>query len=73
VDAPQTVFNQVKEIREIWIETWWSMSGGEKAEYDRIKATNVLEFWKLYDLWKARNEAERDALEQQKKLRHGRH
>lgn len=56
----------------MWIEIWWSMANGDKAEYDRIKATNVLEFWKLFDLWKARNESERDALEQQKNARNGR-
>ena len=56
----------------MWIEIWWSMANGDKSEYDRLKATNVLEFWKLFDLWKARNESERDALEQQKNARNGR-
>lgn len=27
------------------------MSNGIKSEYDKIVATDVFEFWTLYDLW----------------------
>lgn len=55
----------------MWRELWWVMAGGTISEYERIKSIPVLEFWKLYDLWKARNEAERDALNKRKNAQHG--
>lgn len=56
----------------MWRELWWIMSGGNVNEYNRLKSTVVLEFWKIYDLWKARNLAERDALNQRKNAQNGR-
>jgi len=48
----------------MWRETWWNMAGGIKSEYDRIKKTDVFEFWKLFDLWHASVEKERDYYKQ---------
>lgn len=44
----------------MWRELWFTMAEGKKSEYDRIKATDVLEFWALYDLWKQQNARQRD-------------
>lgn len=39
------------------------MADGKKSEYERIKATDTFEFWKLFDLWKAAISREREALQ----------
>ncbi len=46
----------------MWRELWFSMAKGSKVEYDRIKATPVLEFWGLYDLWRERIKQEVEAM-----------
>jgi hypothetical protein len=51
----------------MWQETWWAMAGGIKSEYDSVKGTDVFEFWKLFDLWKLKQEREVKAL----KMRNG--
>jgi hypothetical protein len=43
------------------------MAKGSKAEFDKIKATPVLDFWKIFDLWNARQKAELEAAKQQNK------
>jgi hypothetical protein len=44
----------------MWRELWFAMAGGSIAEYDRIKRIEVHEFWKLFDLWKAKVAQERE-------------
>lgn len=34
-----------------WIELWHKMARGVKGEYDKIVATDVVEFWYIFDLW----------------------
>jgi hypothetical protein len=51
----------------MWRELWWAMAKGKKSEFDRIKATNVFEFWGVFDLWKEQMKLERSALERQAK------
>lgn len=53
----------------MWREVWWSMAGGVKSEYDKIKATDVFEYWKLFDLWRDRLNRERE-LYQHKQNQH---
>jgi hypothetical protein len=35
------------------------MAGNVKSEYDRVKGTDVLEFWKLFDMWQLQEKADR--------------
>jgi hypothetical protein len=49
----------------MWRELWWNMADGVKSEYDRVKKTDVLEFWKLFDLWSDALKKERDNYKQQ--------
>jgi hypothetical protein len=58
--AKKAIYLQVQGLRDTWRETWWSMADGNKSEYDKIKATSVFEFWKLFDLWREKVERERD-------------
>jgi hypothetical protein len=37
----------------MWREVWWEMAKGVKSEYEKIKATDVFEFWNLFNLWQA--------------------
>lgn len=41
----------MRQIRKNWQEIFFSMAGGKKTEYDSIVATDILDFWTLYDLW----------------------
>lgn len=50
----------------MWQELWWSMAKGIKSEYDQIKATEIIEFYKLLDLWNAKIKAENEALKNKK-------
>lgn len=51
----------------MWQETWFAMSNGIQSEYDQLKRTNVFEFYKIYDLWKKKNELQRATRKQQHK------
>lgn len=65
VSVNQPLYLQIQEIQNTWIELFWAMANGIKSEYDKLKATDILEFWKLFDLWEARLERETKALEAQ--------
>lgn len=54
------IYLQVQEMRDTWREVWWTMAEGIKSEYDKIKATDVFEYWKLFDLWKDKVDRERE-------------
>lgn len=56
---------QVDKLRNMWRELWFVMGAGKIAEYDRIKRLDVFEFWFLYDKWKERAQAQRDAAKSQ--------
>jgi hypothetical protein len=43
------------------------MADSVKSEYDRIKATETLEFWKLFQMWREKIERERQSLQSRKK------
>lgn len=36
------------------------MADGIKSEYEKIKGTDVLEYWKLFDLWQEQVSKERE-------------
>jgi hypothetical protein len=38
-------------MKKHWMELWWKMAGGLKSEYDQLLATDIFDFWTLYDLW----------------------
>lgn len=42
---------ELKKIKKSWVELWFKMANGSMAEYERIIATDVLDFWGIYDLW----------------------
>ena len=42
---------QMRKVKNDWRELWWAMANGIKSEYDRIAATDVMEFWAIYDIW----------------------
>jgi len=46
------------------------MAGGVKSEYDKIKATDVFEYWKLFDLWRDRVNRERELYQQKQQKQH---
>lgn len=54
----------------MWRELWWNMGDGVKSEYDKIKRTDVFEFWKLFDLWNATVTKQREYYKQ-KNQQHG--
>lgn len=56
----------------MWRELWWNMADGVKSEYDKIKRTDVFEFWKLFDLWNAAVTKQRDLYKQQNQHQNGR-
>jgi hypothetical protein len=58
---------QVRELRSMWQELWFNMADGIKSEYDRIKATNVFEFYELFDLWRKKTEADRSKYQKKTK------
>lgn len=29
------------------------MAGGSKVEFEKLRATNIMEFWALFDLWRS--------------------
>jgi hypothetical protein len=58
---PKPLFIQLLEIKKSWRELWFAMADGSKAEYDRIKATDVTEFWYIFDAWKERIDAQKQA------------
>lgn len=35
----------------MWQELWFKMAGGDPLKYDKIKKTNVFEFYNLLKLW----------------------
>lgn len=49
---------ELKKIKKSWVELWFKMANGSMAEYEKIIATDVLEFWGIYDLWLERMKAE---------------
>jgi hypothetical protein len=63
----QPIYKQINDLRGMWQELWWAMAGGKMDEYHKIKGTNVFEFWKIFDLWKAQTARQREALRQQSK------
>jgi hypothetical protein len=63
------IYVQVQEMRDMWRELWYGMAEGSKTEYDKIKVTDVFEFWKLFDLHKEKVKKERETY--QKKQTHG--
>lgn len=48
----------------MWRELWWKMAGEVKSEYDNMKQTDVFEFWKLFDMWQAKLEREKQHYKQ---------
>lgn len=68
------VYLQVDETRTTWRRLWWEMSDHVKSEYDKIKTTDIFEFYSLLDMWAAQVKAEREAYKQkqQNQQRHGR-
>lgn len=48
---------EARNTKKEWIELWFKMANGVKSEYDKIYATDVFEFWTLYDLWLERIKA----------------
>jgi hypothetical protein len=56
----------------MWRELWWKMAGGIKSEYDKIKGTDVQEFWKLFDLWHDQIQKERELYKQKNSQNAGR-
>jgi hypothetical protein len=62
--ASKPIYLQVQGMRDMWREIWWQMADGSKTEYDKIKATDVFEFWKLFDLWNAQVTREREYYKQ---------
>jgi len=42
---------EIKRLRKMWRGLWWRMAGEVKSEYERIKGTDVFEFFPLFDLW----------------------
>lgn len=63
---------QINEMRATWQEIWWAMGGGVKSEYDKIKATDVFEYYKLFDLWRERVNRERDNYKHQNQQKNAR-
>lgn len=59
----------------MWRELWFKMADGVKSEYDKIKSTNLFEFYHLFDLWRDKIDRERKAYErkahQSKADKHG--
>ncbi len=48
------------------------VADGVKSEYEKIKTTDVFEFWKLFDLWKEKTARERDLFKQKNQQQNGR-
>lgn len=38
------------------------MANGIKSEYENIKATDVFEFWTIFDLWEEKMQRETEAI-----------
>lgn len=43
------------------------MAGGVKSEYERIKGTDIFEFWAIFDLWKEKVKAETNDYKQKRR------
>jgi hypothetical protein len=52
----------MEDLRKMWRELWWAMAGGNLGEYDILKSLEVMEFWKIYDLWKVKIKMEHEAI-----------
>jgi hypothetical protein len=68
------IYLQVEETRNTWRRLWWEMAGHVKSEYDKIKITDIFEFYSLLDMWSAQVKAERETYKQknQQNQKHGR-
>jgi len=53
---------QIKEVSKKWRELWYAMADGDAKQYEIIKALDTFEFWSMYDNWKTRIDAKREAL-----------
>jgi hypothetical protein len=71
LDATKPIYQQVQDLRSLWREVWWGMGNGNITEYNRIKAMDVMEYYKLFDLWRARVDKERELYQQRKNHHNG--
>lgn len=53
---------QIIQVNKRWRELWYSMADGDAKQYEIIKSLNIFEFWQMYDNWKIRIDAKREAL-----------
>jgi len=38
-------------MKRDWLELWFKMANGVQSEMKSIMATDILDFWTIYDLW----------------------
>lgn len=47
VEKAKMIFQQQEEIERYWTELLWMLSGESKSEYDTLKGTEVMEFFRI--------------------------
>jgi hypothetical protein len=57
----KTIAQDAIEIKEHWRKLWYAMADGDTNQYEKIKALDIFEFWAMYDNWKQRIEAKKNA------------
>jgi hypothetical protein len=61
VTRPPTIAEQAQQILKEWRETWYLMADGDAAQYEHIKGLDIREFFTIYDAWRKRMEAIKEA------------
>jgi hypothetical protein len=57
-----TIHEEVKLIRDTWAKIWYAMAGGNVSDYERIKALEIHEFYRVYGIHKHKIETEHKIL-----------
>lgn len=57
------------ECLKKWKELWYAMAEQDTTRYKVLKASDVFEFWSLFDAWKEKLEALKSSREDAKRKR----
>lgn len=52
-------------MAKTWQELLFGMADMDSARYEALKGVDIFEFYTLFDAWKARIDAKKEALEKQ--------
>ena len=45
------MFQQQEEVERYWTELLWTVAGGSKTEYDSLRGTEVMDFFRILKVY----------------------